>query len=254
VTRRTLTKKDIDEGDFRAYIASSSGSESDSGTKPPGQSMGRNKLRALLLGGGGEDLPEGWGNSKFGVGTGDEGDVDMEVTFMPALSSKADEDETTLEKYQRKLREKRKKRKEEWKVTQAADEGESSGKAKLAADDFFGDTGDEASETEEVPTKGGKHKGKKVVAQEEERRPSTQEELALLATADGLGLETRHFDLKAVVKAEKGKKGKRKRPKRSLDDDGPNELQEGFSINVKDERFQALHEDYNFAIDPSNPR
>jgi len=32
-----------------------------------------------------------------------------------------------------------------------------------------------------------------------------------------------------------------------------NEIQEQFVINVKDDRFKAVHEDHTFAIDPSNP-
>ena len=45
---------------------------------------------------------------------GDDDDVDMEITFMPGLSErKGEEEETSIEKYQRKMREKKKKRKEE---------------------------------------------------------------------------------------------------------------------------------------------
>ena len=46
----------------------------------------------------------------------------------------------------------------------------------------------------------------------------------------------------------KGKKAKRG------PDDGENELQEDFSIDVKDDRFKAVLEDHTFAIDPSNPQ
>jgi len=35
--------------------------------------------------------------------------------------------------------------------------------------------------------------------------------------------------------------------------DDENELQHDFTIDVKDQRFRALHEDHVFAIDPSNP-
>jgi len=57
--------------------------------------------------------------------------------------------------------------------------------------------------------------------------------------------------MKAVVRAEKkrGRKGKKNKQASELE-----ELQEDFSVNVKDDRFKALHEDYTFAIDPSNPQ
>ena len=62
--------------------------------------------------------------------------------------------------------------------------------------------------------------------------------------------------MKAALKAEKtkGKKRKGKKGKKGEDDDQELELQEDFSIDVKDERFKALHEDHTFAIDPSNPQ
>ena len=51
-------------------------------------------------------MPEGWG-----TGAGEDGaSVDMEITFTPGLSAgTGDQDETTLEKYQRKMKEKKKK-------------------------------------------------------------------------------------------------------------------------------------------------
>ena len=71
----------------------------------------------LLLGGNDDELPEGWGNAfdnkasrgeKSKSGGGQDSDVDMEVTFMPGLSqTKNLEDENTLEKYQRKKKEKK---------------------------------------------------------------------------------------------------------------------------------------------------
>ena len=268
VTRRTLTKKEMEDGDFHAFIAS--GSESDVESKTPSKAMGRDKLRELLLGGGGDALPEGWGNSGFDArGDGDDDDVDMEVTFMPALSEKKDEEETTLEKYQRKMREKRKKRKEEGKEGQAerpgspeaANKGARKGKS-APEDDFFRDSGSEA-EAEQVlaKSKGKDGKGKKSRRVEEaeeaqERRPSTKEELSLVVTPDAIANEPKHFDMKAVLRAEKGKKKKKsKRGKKGGDeDDGERELQEDFSIDVKDDRFAAVHEDYTFAIDPSNPQ
>jgi len=131
VTRRTLSRKEIEEADFRAYLASSSDDDSDDekNTDKTSKSKGasRDRLRSLLLTGGGDELPEGWDRGQ----EEDEGDVDMEITFTPGLiESKAAADETTLDKYQRKMREKRKKKK-----TEVVEKGGE-------ADEFF-DAGDD---------------------------------------------------------------------------------------------------------------
>ncbi|KAI0322664.1 hypothetical protein OF83DRAFT_1092299 [Amylostereum chailletii] len=255
VTRRTLTRKEMEENDFRAYIASSSDSESDAGGSGLGQkAMDRNKMRSLLLGGGGNDLPEGWGNSSYGA-DGGEDDVDMEVTFMPALSEAKGGEETTLEKYQRKMKEKRKRRKEDQKM-----DTDTNKKEPLDGDDFFGDSGGEddeqgASSQPKTEATKSKRERKGLVDGHDQRQTSSQNELSLLVASDNADVEPNHFDIKAIIKAEK-KKGKKKRGKGKggQSEEGNNEIQEEFSIDVKDDRFKALHEDYNFAIDPSNPR
>ena len=104
--------------------------------------------------------------------------------------------------------------------------------------------------------KGKKGKEKDVDHEERPARvESTAEELALLAAADNPHGEVKHFDMKAVLRAEKrgGKRKKGKKGKKGADD-GENELQEDFSIDVKDDRFKAVLEDHTFAIDPTNPR
>ncbi|KZT02636.1 uncharacterized protein LAESUDRAFT_815077 [Laetiporus sulphureus 93-53] len=269
LTRRTLSRKEIEENDFKAYLASStSGSEDGDDVAPAkkkeAKATSRDKLRALLLGGGDDALPEGWGR---GNGADDDAsDVDMEITFMPGLSAqKEDHDETTLEKYQRKMRDKRKKRKEE--IHERANAKEE----KLGTqDDFFAEGSEEegdgevdGSAHEEEQTWRGKknkrnnkgRKGEDEDAESEARRPATAEELALLVASDSAAGEPKHFNMKTVLKAEKKQKLKGKNKKKSKHAaEEENELQEGFSIDVKDERFKAVHEEYAFAIDPSNPR
>ncbi|KAI9512922.1 hypothetical protein F5148DRAFT_1279424 [Russula earlei] len=241
VTRRALSLKEIEEDDFRAYIASSTDSASEDETKSKKKIADRDKLRALLLGSGGNDLPEGWAGSKAEDTAGDNDDVDMEVTFRPALSGGNDEDETTIDKYQRKMREKRKKRKQELK---------DGSEAKPPADDFFS-----RSDAEENSDEASRSTREKAAGEQSQtRRASTKEELSLLVAQDQPDSDPKHFDMMAIIKAEKsqGKKLKRKgRKKTRLHDE--NELQDDFAIDVKDERFKALHEDHSFAIDPSNP-
>ncbi|EKM61787.1 uncharacterized protein PHACADRAFT_204941 [Phanerochaete carnosa HHB-10118-sp] len=238
VTRRALTRKEIEENDFRK--------------------ADREKLRALLLGGGDDTLPEGWNK---GI-SDDEGDVDVEITFTPGLSEQQDEaEETTIEKYARKMKEKKQKRK----VVRADKKQEQDAPKKGSGlnDDFFGgDSSDESDDESEPEQKKGKkskndRKGKKDAEDEPERQGkkvmSTAEELALVAISDDPHAEPRHFDMKAVLKAEKSKGNKRKGKKGGKGDEEEQELQEDFAIDVKDERFKALHEDHTFAIDPSNP-
>ncbi|KAH0612851.1 uncharacterized protein H6S33_009231 [Morchella sextelata] len=80
---------------------------------------------------------------------------------------------------------------------------------------------------------------------------------ALMADADRDGLN--HFDMKQVVKAEKagrhgGKKGKGKKRSRQAEEALEEGMQRGFEIDVGDERFKAVYERNEFAIDPTNPR
>ena len=243
ITRRALTLKEIEENDFHAYVASSGDSSSEGEPKSIQKTANRDKLRALLLSGGGNDLPEGWAGSKTGDMDTDDGHVDMEVTFRPALSGGNDEDETTIGKYQRKMREKRKKRKQELK---------DKSKEKQPTDEFFAqsdgeDDSDESSRSGRRAARG--EKGNKA-----KKKPSTKEELSLLVAPDELNSGPKHFDMAAIIKAEKTERKKRKVRGKTTGGDDENELQNDFAIDVKDERFKALHEDHVFAIDPSNPQ
>ncbi|TFK57065.1 hypothetical protein OE88DRAFT_1619710 [Heliocybe sulcata] len=238
MTRRALSKKEIEEADFKAYVASSE-SESDSETvrhsSKNHKSASRDKLRALLLGGG-DELPEGWGAQDS------KDEVDMEITFTPGLtkSREGQKEETTLEKYQRKMKEKRKKRKEEFNEKPVEE------RVPAPEDDFFA-PGSEG----EQDRKRTRLKSRTQSAAAPSRLESTTEELSLLAAADDPSAAPRHFDMKAIVKSEKTK-GKKKRGKKRVEE-GEDETQKDFLIDVKDDRFAALHEDYTFAIDPSNP-
>ncbi|KAL4071369.1 hypothetical protein V8B97DRAFT_1962956 [Scleroderma yunnanense] len=184
VTRRVLTKKEMDEADFKAYIASSESSSESEADDDHGVSKrnDRDRMRALLLGANDNALPEGWGGGNV---EGSESDVDMQITFTPGLSvAKDPENETTLERYQQKVREKRRRKKEERSRTAVApDEGE-----------------------------------------------------------DGRQIETA-----------KKRRDKKRRDAGKQDEGASDGAEDDFVIDVKDDRFKALHEDHQFAIDPSNP-
>lgn len=178
----------------------------------------------------------------------------MEITFTPGLTDKKAGDETTLEKYQRKLKEKRKKRKEEAKEAAKEKEVQQKKKPKQPLDDFFDADSESGEDVEEVRKKGKKGKKVKANGGDEPRTAATAEELALLVASDNPNGAAKHFDMSAVLKAEKksAKKGKRgRKEKHGL---GDQDTQEDFRIDVADERFKSLHEDHAFAIDPSNPQ
>ncbi|KAG1793559.1 hypothetical protein EV424DRAFT_1354192 [Suillus variegatus] len=66
----TVKKKEIEEADFKAYITSSSSSESDNDPdsvlrRRSKKNTQRDKLRTLLLAGDGDELPEGWLNALY---------------------------------------------------------------------------------------------------------------------------------------------------------------------------------------------
>ena len=257
-TRRALTKTELEEGDFKAYLASS-GSESESNFEYHSKSnikekkiVSRDKLRALLLGGEDDELPEGWGR---GGCREDTSDIDMEITFTPGLSAaKDDKEETTLEKYERKIREKRKQRNDGRK--ERADEKEKEQNNGMK-DDFFdsrseGDSAADFSNKKEAKNKGKMVKTNHAGSNTLLRQESTAEE-ALRAASENPSDEHRHFNLKSVLKAEKKSKRKGKRGKGNANAEDA-EIQEDFAIDVKDNRFKALHEDHTFAIDPTNPR
>jgi hypothetical protein len=245
-----LTREEIEKGDFSAYVASSGSSDSEEeetrqkAGRRKKQAASRDRLRALLLGGGDDEMPEGWG------GRSEKGDVDMEITFTPGLSeARGDQDESTLEKYQRKMKEKRKKRKEAVKEEQGREEDG-------MKDDFF-DVDDAEQDTSENDVR-SKRKGRKLPMEQDSssdnqsRTPATPSELALLVSSDNPKAEPKHFNMKAILKTEKASKIKRKKNKKKAEDE--HELQEDFSINADDERFKAIHDDHAFAIDPSNPQ
>lgn len=256
VTRRTLTRKEIDEADFKAYLANTSSESEDdepqqaSNSRKKDKKTSRDKLRALLLGGNDEAMPEGWGED-----VGADGDVDMEVTFTPGLTDKkGQDDETTLEKYQRKIREKKKRRKDEVKdVSSKNDENVRDDFFDVESEDVVEVQSDAQSRTDRRQRKGiaGRHEKGDV---ETSNREVTAEELSLLVASDNPNTEPRHFNLKSVIKAEKQKGRKGRKGKKGKEDQEDQEIQEDFVINVKDDRFKALHEDHQFAIDPSNPQ
>lgn len=294
--------KNLNDDDVRAYLASSSdegGSEDevveDEFFATEGPKVGkREKLRGLFgldksgSRAGGENE---WDGGKVGRG-GKDGE--MQITFAPALTDAkngaSDEDddreETALETYKRKDKERRERKRLERKakregVTLPAEgeEGPEFGGEDVGPggfdDDFFKEDADEAfaafdagedlESGDEIGEKRKKKEGKLSKREKREKKEQqevddreAQAELALLVASDSDDDPSRvgrHFDMRSILKAEKneGKKSRGKgKGKGKRDEEGGKK--DEFEIDVGDSRFKSLHEDYDFAIDPSNPK
>lgn len=248
-----MSKKDVDQLDFAVYLASSSGSEDEE------DEVQREKMRKLF----GLD-----GKKSSGKANGD-----MEITFAPALNEKAEEsegEENTIEKYKRKEKE-RKMRKKAAKA--AEDEEEPNEKEEAGFDDtFFEEDANmmaafeahgEGASSDAAEVSAPSKKSKKAAKAEKDALRADEErkkaELELLVDDDSAGEGPgKHFDMTDIMRAEKdersGKKSRSARRKmaKAAAKNGP--VQDAFAIDVKDDRFSNLHQDHQFALDPSNPR
>lgn len=218
---------------------------------------------------------------------------DMQITFTPALSESQpkkgksdDQEETTIEKYKRKERERKEKKRQMSKakrdgveVADAEDDESDEGGAMLDGvgnddDDDDDDLGfDDPFFTNEEPTAPSKtsirkeERLKKRAAREAAEAENSAEKAHLrkIMAADGNENQAKHldhFDMNEITRAEKLKKrkgkskgkGKNKGDQPRDDDDAAVGLQQGFAMDVDDDRFKAVFEDHQFAIDPSNPK
>ncbi|PKK72356.1 hypothetical protein RhiirC2_766235 [Rhizophagus irregularis] len=221
--RQTLSKKNIDDMDFKNYIASSSEESGDDIEET------RRKYKNLLYEIENENA---------------ETDQEMEITFTPGLSEvaavnseKAIENETSLETYLRKQREKRKEKKnaKEKQMENTSD------------DDNVGRNSNNLHLINSNISKPKSKKPHKFSKEEHKEADRQKAELELLVMDDEKEVH-KHFDLKEIIKNEKRKNKNKKIKKDSIQDD------DDFEINVNDSRFAALHESHHFAIDPSNPQ
>ena len=241
-TKKAFSQKEIEEMDLKEYLASSDSEEEDSEEL-------KKKYRALL------NLDGKIGGKEKEV-TGD-----MEITFTSGLvgdkGQESPHEETTIEKYARKEKERLKSRKEAYlakrngqDINEEVDQDRDEPKGDLGFDDpFFQD---------QAPAKQDTKRQRKQERKREEAKKAAQcAELELLMVEDEdvemlSSGKLKHFNMKEVIKAEKEKKlKKRKRLRNAPDAEG---VQEGFEIDINDPRFVSLYEEHDFAIDPTNPR
>lgn len=283
----TGSRAELDENDLRTYLASDSESDDNDGPEEEGseveggddqqdgvdedapklskKELARKKMReALGLG----DEPAPRRNKDGPVG-------EMEVTFTPALAEdnkkkSGDDEETTIEKYKRKERERKEKRREKARAKrgeEAEDEDEDEDEQR----DPEGDLGfDDPFFTTEAPTisKSAQRKADRLAKREardaaEAESASQKAHLAKVMAEDeddeGItGKRLDHFDMNEIARAEKirSKKGKAAKSKKSKDklEKAAGMLQDDFEMDVADKRFQAVFDNHEFAIDPSNPK
>ncbi|KAF8984630.1 pre-rRNA-processing protein esf1 [Entomortierella lignicola] len=274
VTRQKFSKQDLEDMDFKAYLASS---DEDSEDEDDIEATKR-KYRALLAGG-----------NKDSDDSDTDGDDDknqeMEITFAPGLSEAASElleakkkreqpvkEETSIEAYRRKEKE-RKQRKKEARAAKNKGSGESEGddSEDQGGEALFSDDEDERLMNDSYfaeefaggdmmlpgkDKKGGSDKknnkkkdNKKRTKEErlEDNRKKAELELLMEDNREN----NQHFNMKEIQKAEK--KNKKKKNKGQNDKDKGEDLQDDFKIDVADPRFSALHESHHFALDPTNP-
>jgi hypothetical protein len=233
-------------------------------------------LRALLLKGD-DDEDEGagdiWGKAgryadvdkadRDGTAAGDnDKHGGMEITFKSALADGGlaeDDNLTSLERYQMRQKEKKARKKEKLELKRAergddesvgAASGAGAGKTqRAAADDFFGDSDAESAGDDEHVADG------------------SDEDHDDVEDSENRGISGKqHFSMKDIVNQEKtegkSQSSRRKRAaqrKREAKNEELGRVREkelgesDWKMDVKDPRFKALHEEAEFAIDPSNP-
>ncbi|KAL0930335.1 pre-rRNA processing protein [Colletotrichum truncatum] len=278
----TGSRAQLEENDLKAYLASDSEDEDEESLggveeevdaeaeaeaeepKLSKKELQRRKMREML----GLGAEEEKKSKDVPVG-------DMEITFTPALTEtqkdkkKEGEEETTIEKYKRKERERKEKKRE---MARAKREGADVGAAETQketeeqADDLgFDDpffTAEEPAKKTKTAVRKEERLAKRAAREAEEKEKAEQKAQLKLLMADDDGEDAEHldhFDMNEILRAEKQKKkkgkGKNKKNKKGGDEDDEKVgLQEGFNMNVGDDRFKAVFESHEYAIDPSNPK
>ncbi|KAM0746794.1 hypothetical protein T439DRAFT_329491 [Meredithblackwellia eburnea MCA 4105] len=216
---------------------------------------------------------------------------EMQITFAPALSEggdgkkskggREDDDrpETAIETYRRKEKERRERKRLERQAKKDGkplpglgpeDGGEDVGPGGFD-DDFFNDDGaedafaafdrgedlDDGSSKKKKGAKLSKKEKREMREAEEAEGKKGRDELSLLVADedDEMGEGGKHFDMRQILKAEKMKgKRVRKRKGKKTEESVEAPVVDNFNIDLKDDRFKSLHEDFDFAIDPTNPR
>jgi hypothetical protein len=267
-------RKEIDENDLKAYLGSDSSEDEADAVPSVGKVSGiedkgskkeeeRRKMRALL----------GLGAEPVKKSKSSDGPVgDLQITFSSGFAGSNGEkrsvfenepEETTVERYIRKERERKQRRKVKHDVdgpaqdraqAPASDQGrsvEADGDDLGFDDPFFQATENDKTSASKI-RKEERLKKKVEREAEESANAAKRAELELLMV-DDTNTEVRHFDMNEIEKAEKRaeKKGKH-RKKDQVQHDA--DVEDDFKMDTDDPRFARLYDNHEFAIDPTNPR
>ena len=298
----------MDENDLRAYLASDGSDDEDENDEAPvadatikdtGPVLSKREIERLrtrsLLGLPVEPSKPTSKKDKALVG-------DMQITFTSGLNPSKDKsqrsvfenspepDETTLEKYVRKERERKQKRKDKTKngsedndtphepigedgpheeIEQQEEEAGDLG----FADPFFADPSaiEKAASSNKLRKEERLKKRQQREAEDaKDRKQRAELELLMVDDRDDRDphstTKMQHFDMREIERAEKqarkkGKKGKNPKSQNPKDVRRKDEIDrdtgggvDAFKINTSDPRFTRLFESHEYAIDPSNPR
>lgn len=286
------SRADIDENDLKAYLGSDSSEDEapnaviiDATTnesvaahyadepvpKLSKKEAERQRMRALL------GLPVEPLVSKKAKKAGSAPLGDVQVTFSSAFTSEPQKgnvfknepprEETTMEKYIRKERERKKIRKEKTLDSREADSNIDQAKVEkpLAdADDLGFDDPFFENPSSKISTK-SKSKSKKnqnPAKDSQSLTPLAELELLMIPEKSTSKNAIKHFDMQEIALAEKAlRKAKKSKGKSKLSKREKSALEamkgeggDGFEIDVQDPRFGAVFERSEFAIDPSHPK
>ncbi|KAF1944402.1 hypothetical protein EJ02DRAFT_501516 [Clathrospora elynae] len=270
VQKRAFSRKDMDENELQAYLGTDESSSEDEeeiaktdkaaslrkalGLEAPGKSS---KIKKKTSAKRDRDFPKP--------------DSEMQITFTGGLLNDTSNghvfeneipvQETSLETYVRKEKERKAKRKERYEAKKEGrdpdaaveQEADAPGDANDDDDDpfndpFFGSDPEEAAKASKPESKKSK-KAKKREEQEELDQAKAAERADLeLLMADEDDSKMRHFDMNEIAKSEKAKKKGKYAKKNAVI------VEDNFKINTTDPRFAKLYESHEFAIDPTNPR
>ncbi|ORY65331.1 uncharacterized protein BCR38DRAFT_484769 [Pseudomassariella vexata] len=265
------SRTELQANDLRAYLASDSEddaqeAEDDLADQPKlsKKELSRQKMReALGLG------PDSSASSSKAEGLGEK-----EMTFTvddlggnQKAKKLTEVEETTIEKYKRKERERKALKKEKALAKREGIEVDSAAEEEPKASDEGLDLGfDDPFFTTDEPVKASKNNQRKEERikrrqQKEAEAAESAAQKAQLQRVMGDDMEQAagrlgHFDMNEITRAEKKKSKKAKHiKKKQKDGDDRGGLQEGFRIGDGDvDRFKAIFESHEFAIDASDPK
>jgi hypothetical protein len=270
--KRAFSRKEIDENELQAYLGtdeSSSEEENDGGKAAKAASL----RAALGLDASGKGSSSSKSRSSKRERDFKKPDSEMQVTFSAALSTNPEKgsvfenepplQETTLEKYVRKQKERKEKRKAKWEAVKegrdpdaavSEEQPKTSAIADADEEDPWNDPFFEADPS--VAKAAQKQSNKAQRAQKREEREKAEAAAAAeranleLLMVDDEGSKVEHFNMNEIAKAEKARKKGKKKAKTEKEV----VVEDNFKINVEDPRFAKLYESHEFAIDPTNPK